>query len=129
MSEIKLIVNGDPEVDVLVSGIEAMLLSGATSITIERVAPVTVEMAVIAGVTAHCEGCNLACTGAHHNQVSGADYRDCHAAACNECEATLCSAECQYQRAIANAQREYDAALENLKRAGSNIQKVVNAHG
>jgi hypothetical protein len=44
MSEIKIVINGEAELDVAMSALEAMWAAGATRISLERVAPVIVSV-------------------------------------------------------------------------------------
>jgi hypothetical protein len=105
MSGIKVIINGDPELEVLIPGLEAMWAAGATSITIERSAPVAMEMSVIAGEPEWNNDCS-------------------------DCDRVICPVFCRdarHQQRVEQCQREYAQAETNLRRAEENLREVVNA--
>ncbi len=103
----KITTNDNTNISALLAAAEAALVSGAKGVTIEITQAPTVEVIALTG------------------------QPFCPVVDCGECEFTACTSGLQRAgvMTVAEAQREYDVALDNLKKAELNIQRSVNAHG
>lgn len=103
----KITANDNTDTSTLLAAAEAALATGVKRVTIEITQAPVVEVV----------------------ELTGQPF--CPVIDCGECEFSTCSSGLQRAgvMTVAEAQHEYDVALENLKRAEGNIQRAVNAHG
>lgn len=103
----KITANDNTNISALLAAAEAALTSGAKGVTIEIIQAPVVEVIALTG------------------------QPFCPVVDCGECEFTACTSNLQRAgvMTVAEAQHEYDVALENLKHAEANIRLSVNARG
>lgn len=101
MCDVKIIPNGDADINASIRVLEAVWVAGATQVSVVRANPVVIEMSVISG-TSDVE--------------------------CNECEIALCTQACQRERRIVRAQRQVEVDEAALIRSTAHLREVV-LHG
>lgn len=108
MSDVKIIINGDADIELAVTALEALWAAGASQVSLVRNAPVAIDISVI--------------TGTEHGMPSRTDSMEC-----NECGITLCT-HCRHEQAIARAQQQVEADEAALIRSTERLREVV-IHG
>lgn len=101
---IKIIPEGDADLESAIAALEAAWAAGATGVTIQRELPAVIEMSVI---------------------TSGADN-----VSCRDCDVILCSIECQNGRRgrrIAELQQQYSEQEKALEDTAAQLREVIHA--
>lgn len=122
MSEVKIVVNGDADLDVAISALEAMWARGAMRVTFDRAAPVvtevTAEVNTMPSVKEFCEALNRA----GNDWIRNLDFKNMQPLKTDESGYFNAPGCADNRSETANAEQRETATSQALDRAQENIQ-------